>query len=142
MATESTKTRSKHIRLKNDHGKCQRLYDFLADGLEPLPVSTAFRHDLQLVAEELMANTFNHGYGNDPQACIDLELVIGEHKVGLTLTDSAFAYNPLNASSSDDIDDLSEGGMGLQLIKSLTDEQSYRRDNHQNVFTITKHYNK
>ena len=36
---------------------------------------------------------------------------------------------------------IGEGGMGIVLVKSLTDEQNYRRDGDHNVFTVTKNYN-
>ncbi|GAH14568.1 unnamed protein product, partial [marine sediment metagenome] len=36
---------------------------------------------------------------------------------------------------------LQPGRHGLIIIKSLTDEQHYSRNETQNVFSITKHYN-
>jgi len=141
MAADSNTKRSKHIQLSNTRGECQRLYDFLAEGLRQLPVTEEFRHDLKLVAEELLANIINHGYGNHSEAKIDVELATDEHRVHLTFIDSGTAFNPLHHNDAAQLNDFSEGGMGLGLVKSLTDEQSYRRDRNRNVLTVTKHYN-
>ena len=134
-------TKTSHIQLKNCSSECQRLYDFLADNLEPLPVSKAFRHDLKLVAEELLANIIRHGYDDEPEQVIDIELNVADDCVQLTFTDSGKVFNPMENEQPEVLNDLSEGGMGILLVKSLTDEQIYRRDGDQNVFTVTKNYN-
>ncbi len=128
--------------MNNKSGECMRLYAFLADSLEHLPVNKEFRHDLKLVSEELLANIINHGYEDNTEGHIDIELAADKHSVHMTFTDTARAFNPLEREQPDGINDLAEGGMGLLLVKSLTDEQHYRRDNNHNVLTVTKNYNK
>ena len=127
--------------MKNCSSECQRLYDFLADNLKPLPVSKEFRHDLKLVAEELLANIIKHGYDDEPEQVIDIELSVADERVQLTFSDSGKAFNPMKNGQPEPHNDLSEGGMGILLVKSLTDEQNYRRDGDHNVFTVTKNYN-
>lgn len=141
MSRDANITVSRHLKLGNTSGQCERLYDFLAEGLAQLPVTEAFRHDLKLVAEELLANIINHGYDKDSQGGIDIELVADAHSVRLTFSDAGSAFNPLESKAADAQDDLSEGGMGLRLVESLTDEQSYTRVGGRNVFTVIKHYN-
>jgi anti-sigma regulatory factor (Ser/Thr protein kinase) len=94
------------------------------------------------VSEELLANIINHGYEDNAEGYIDIELAADENSVQMTFTDTARAFNPLEREHPDVINDLAEGGMGLLLVKSLTDEQRYKRDNNQNVLTVTKNYNK
>jgi len=142
MEADGNTTWSKHIQLGNKTSECNRLFEFLADSLEPLPVTEEFKNDLKLVAEELLANIINHGHGNRTDTSIDVELAVDGSSVHITYTDSAMAYNPLEHKTPDVLNDLSEGGMGLMLVKSLTDEQHYRRDNNHNVLTVTKNYNK
>jgi anti-sigma regulatory factor (Ser/Thr protein kinase) len=142
MAVKGLVIKPRHIRLSNKSGECIRLYEFLADSLEHLPVNKEFRHDLKLVSEELLANIINHGYEANTEGIIDIELAADKHGVHITFTDTARAFNPLERERPDAINDLAEGGMGLLLVKSLTDEQFYKRDNNRNVFTVTKNYNK
>ena len=132
---------SRHIVLSNNSSECDNLYQFLADSLQQLPLTLEFRNDIKLVAEELLANIINHGYAKDAEENIDLELSVDSNSVHLTFTDSGEVFNPLENETPYLLNDLSEGGMGILLVKSLTDEQRYRRTNNQNVFTVTKHYN-
>jgi len=141
MAADVSTERSKHIQLSSNTNECQRLYDFLAQSLEQVPVTKEFRHDLKLVCEELFSNIINHSYEDDLEAQIDIELSVDEHSVRITFTDSGPAFNPLKREAPEDRGDLSEGGMGILLVKSLTDKQSYKRENKLNVFTVTKNYN-
>ena len=141
MENNENATWSKHIQLSNRTSECNRLFEFLADSLEQLPVTKEFRHDLKLVSEELLANIIKHGYDSHTVEFIDIELAVDGRSVRITFTDSAGAFNPLERASPDVLNDLSEGGMGILLVKSLTDEQHYKRDNNHNVFTVTKNYN-
>lgn len=142
MANNENATWSKHIQLSNKTSECNRLFEFLADSLEQLPVTKEFRHDLKLVSEELLANIIKHGYDSHTDGTIDIELAVDGSNVRMTFTDAAAAFNPLERTSPDVLNDLSEGGMGILLVKSLTDEQHYQRDHDHNVFTVTKNYNK
>ena len=141
MSRDANTALSRHLQLHCDSGQCERLYDFLAAALAQLPVTEAFRHDLKLVAEELLANIINHAYEDDAQGGIDIELIADAHAVRLTFSDAGKAFNPLHSTAPNAQGDLSEGGMGLLLVKSLTDEQSYNRVGGRNVFTVIKHYN-
>jgi len=142
MVNNENTTWSRHIQLGNRTSECTRLFEFLADSLEQLPVTKEFKHDLKLVSEELLANIINHGYDSHADGAIDIELAVDGSSVRMTFTDSARAFNPLERKPPDVLNDLSEGGMGILLVKSLTDDQYYKRDNDHNVFTVTKNYNK
>jgi anti-sigma regulatory factor (Ser/Thr protein kinase) len=141
MATSENTQWSKQIQLSNKTSECNRLFEFLANNLQQLPVTKEFRHDLKLVSEELLANIIKHGYDQHSDEKINIELAVDKNSVRLTFTDSARAFNPLERNNPEILKDLSEGGMGIMLVKSLTDEQSYNRDNNLNVFTVTKNYN-
>jgi len=141
MATDANTVSSRHIQLSNNSGECNRLYDFLDETLQQLPVTNEFRHDLKLVSEELLANIINHGYKKNATGTIDITISVDAQRARITFTDSGKAFNPLDNKDPDTLNNLSEGGMGLLLIRSLTDEQCYKRDNKLNVFTVTKNYN-
>ena len=141
MVPENETIAATHLQLTKNTGECQRLYDFLDNSLAGLPVTEAFKHDLRLAAEELLANIIEHGYANDNEITVDIDLTADERRVQLAFTDSGEAFNPLEHDNQKTKNDPSEGGVGLLLVKSLTDEQSYTRADGQNVFVIAKHYN-
>jgi anti-sigma regulatory factor (Ser/Thr protein kinase) len=134
-----------NIKLQGHSSECNRIFNFIQDSLGHAlfqgRVDEKFIHDLKLVTEEWFANIIKHGYADDEPGEIELELVAVKDGIRLTVTDSAPAYNPLEVDRNQRDQDFSEGGMGLILIKSLTDEQHYCRDGTHNVFNITKHYN-
>lgn len=134
-----------NIKVQAHSRECNRIFSFIQDSLEHAlirgRVDERFIHDLKLVTEEWFANIIKHGYADDEPGEIELELVAVKDGIHLTVTDSASAYNPLEVNREARNQDFSEGGMGLILIKSLTDEQHYSHDGTHNVFSITKHYN-
>ncbi len=142
MGVNANTSWSKHIKLNNKTSECSRLFEFLADSLEQVPVTKEFKHDLKLASEELLANIINHSYDSDADEAIDIELAVDGSCVRITFTDSAREFNPLKRKNPEVLNDLSEGGMGILLVKSLTDEQHYKRENNHNVFTVIKNYNK
>ena len=142
MVNNENATGKHKIQLLNRTSECSRLYTFLSDSLEQLPVTKEFRNDIKLVSEELLANIIRHGYDTDTEETIDIELVTDESGVSITFTDSAREFNPLQTRNPEVLNDLSEGGMGILLVKSLTDAQNYKRVNGHNVLTVTKNYNK
>ena len=53
MATNEDELLSRRLEVTGSSGECERLYTFLTDALQPLPVSSEFMHDIKLVCEEL-----------------------------------------------------------------------------------------
>ena len=131
----------RRIELRSRSDECNRLFEFLDENLGQLPVSREFRHDLKLACEELLANIINHGYNESTENTIGLELAAEDGTVRITFTDTGKAFNPLAREAPDTLNDLSEGGVGILLVRSLTDEQHYQRREGLNVLTVTKHYN-
>lgn len=134
-----------NIKVQAHSRECNRIFSFIQDSLEHAlirgRVDERFIHDLKLVTEEWFANIINHGYADNETGEIEIELVAVTDGIHLTVKDSAPPFNPLKNNRKQLVQDFSQGGMGLIIIKSLTDEQHYSRNETQNVFSITKHYN-
>ena len=97
--------------------------------------------DLHLATEETFINIVNYAYPPDETHKIIIEIWHSENSIDISFIDAGRAFNPLVDCTSDiETDDLSKGGMGIHLIKSLTDNQQYNRIDERNVFTVTKHY--
>ena len=134
-----------NIKLQSHSSEVNRLFSFIQESMGHAQIKgradDKFIHDLKLVTEEWFANIVNHGYADNEAGEIEVELVAVANGIRLTVVDSAPAYNPLeNIPGNQPDQDFSQGGMGLIIIKSLTDEQHYSRNEAQNVFSITKHY--
>ena len=134
-----------NIKLQSHSSEVNRLFNFIQESMGHALIQgradEKFIHDLKLVTEEWFANIINHGYADNETGEIEVELVAVTDGIRLTVIDSAPPYNPLENNRKQQDQDFSQGGMGLIIIKSLTDEQHYSRNETQNVFSITKHYN-
>lgn len=91
-------------------------------------------HHLELVVEELLSNTINHGFGGESDHLVRLDLTPAADALRLTYADSAppFATTNAPAPSSDQI-----GGRGLPLIRALTANIGYRRDGEWNISELS-----
>ncbi len=128
--------------LKHRSSDSSKLHDFLSDNirLDKIPAET--QHDLRLAIEEVFINIVNHADVTSQDNEIIIELSHTIHSIDITFKDTGKAFNPLcDHENCMHEKDHSEGGMGVHLIKSLTDHQEYKRIDQQNVFTVTKHYN-
>ena len=91
--------------------------------------------------EELVTNVAKYS-GLGESDSVGVSLVIDRDKLSLEVRDSGAAFDPLSegqrAELGADIDHARVGGLGVHLITQLTDTQSYRRDNNENILTVTR----
>ena len=135
------------ISLQNKKSECSKLSGFLAKYISTNSIPDVIHHDLRLAAEEAFVNIVNYAFANKKSHTITIEISSTSNTVSITFIDSGIEFNPLlppgiNSDENIDTDDFCEGGMGIHLIKSLTDQQQYNRIKQRNVFTLTKHYTK
>jgi anti-sigma regulatory factor (Ser/Thr protein kinase) len=103
-------------------------------------------HDLTLIAEEACVNVMHHAYPPGHAGSLALEVATrheGDRRtVVLTFEDQGRPFNPLDAAPPDTTgpaETRNVGGLGVHLIRQLSDRQHYRRDGEcANVFTIEK----
>ena len=142
MGANNPAPASQTLLIASTFSECQKLYDFLEDFTRSHNIPDETFQDLKLIAEEIVANIINHGYNKVPDHKIEIIISANSDNIEVSFIDAAAACNPLQtAKSNGNEKDLCQGGMGMQIIKSLTSTQSYKRINERNVLTITKHYN-
>lgn len=131
------------IALQNSLSETSRLSDFLASCAKKFQLPEETYNDLRLVLEEAFVNIVSYAFVENDTQTITIDISNAAGVISITLSDKGFAFDPL----SDPVDCLSsddhcEGGMGIHIIRSLTDHQQYQRVAQSNVFTVTKHYTK
>lgn len=122
---------------------CEKLADFLSRHIKSKNANGDIYNDLRLASEEIFANIVCYAHADNKPHPIYVELSQTENTISITFIDTGIAFNPLlDDNIKIDGKDYSEGGMGIQLIMSLTDKQEYNRIDDRNVFTVTKFYTK
>jgi anti-sigma regulatory factor (Ser/Thr protein kinase) len=66
----------------------------------------------------------------------------GKNGIIVELRDNGIAFDPLSRPEPDigvPVERRPIGGLGIMLIKKTMDELKYKRENNQNIFTMTKY---
>jgi len=111
------------------------LFKQLADFLQSAHLSALIK-PVNVVLEELFANSVTHG--NAEKVTIELSANLDELKI--RYEDDGKAFNPFTIAKPDlsaPIEKRSIGGLGIHLIKEMTDQQLYQRKNRCNRITLS-----
>lgn len=112
--------------------------------LEDERVSATIIHDLKVVLDELIANTFMHGCGEQQDGWLKVSLEHRDNYLSLIFEDKGEPFDPLQQESAEitgSLADRPNGGLGLLLVKSLTDVQQYHRAEDRNILVLGKNLN-
>jgi len=96
--------------------------------------------DLQLAVEEAITNVIKHGY-DGTSGTIAVRCTALDDEIAIEISDSAPAFDPLSVPEPDtsaDIDQRGIGGLGIFLIRRVTDSATYRYEQEKNILTLTK----
>lgn len=132
----------KEITITANIRKLQCVHDFIASTLSDLHIDKTTENNIMLCAEEVFVNICCYAYGDsEGDATVTAELADDGKELLLTFIDSGIPFDPISQDEVD-IDSLGEqreiGGLGIYLVKQLSDELSYRYGNGCNVLTVKK----
>ena len=133
----------KSITLKNDISEVSELNKFIDESCREEGLSAEFTNDLKLAIEEVVVNSINYGFDKEEKGEIIVSLKFQPEEVLVEIKDNAHAFDPTEVKGADTESSLDErkiGGLGLFLVKELTDSISYRRVADYNILSITKSY--
>lgn len=96
---------------------------------------------IELVAEEALVNVFVHGYASPGEGQVDVRCLGADNPtLTIEIRDKGIAFDPLSIADPDIESDIAKrkiGGMGVFLIRKMTDHVSYRRDADSNILTMS-----
>lgn len=104
-----------------------------------LALPKLLKDDVELCLNEVLANVLRHGRGasSDCEIVIQLEQLHGGVRV--IISDDTPMFDPLVREAPphpQSIMEATEGGYGIQLVRSLATHASYRWDNGRNVLSL------
>lgn len=133
------KPNERKIILKNELPAVTELREFVdrlcEEGLFPLETSMK----LQLVLEEAVVNIINYAYPDGTEGEIEVIIRIAGGKVNVILRDKGVEFDPTGAPEVDTSASAEEreiGGLGIFLIREMSEEVSYRREGDKNVMEL------
>ncbi len=123
------------IILKNDLAEIRKLEKAVSTFWEEndLPPGSIF--DVDLILEEIIVNTISYGFDDKKEHHIIVRFGLRDETLLLRVEDDARPFNPLESADPDiqeSIEDRPIGGLGIYLIRNLTDRLDYKRENGKN----------
>jgi anti-sigma regulatory factor (Ser/Thr protein kinase) len=94
-----------------------------------------------LAIEELVTNCIKYGYADSDEHVIDVDMQVTDGRLEVHVTDEGRAFNPLEVSAPDlslPLEERPIGGLGLHLLKTMSDAMTYERRDHLNFVTLVK----
>ncbi|MDQ8036068.1 MAG: SpoIIE family protein phosphatase [Pedobacter sp.] len=119
------------------------MFTWLASWCQDNEIPDEVLHDLKLVAEEVFVNIVHYsGLPRTAQLSMQLAQDLKRGVVGMEFIDAGKPWNPLIESPEpelgQDTEDADIGGLGVYLVRELTDDQGYRREFSDNRFCVVK----
>jgi len=116
--------------------------NFLESYCQLSQISEDVIHDLKLISEEILSNIINYGNCQIPE--IEVFLGHNDQDILFEVIDIGKPFNPLEDAKDPELglcaEDVAIGGLGVFLVRELSDYQSYQRDGEKNRFCILKKY--
>ena len=98
-------------------------------------------HDLNLALGEILTNIISYGYTDSGEHEITVRLSIEPGEMRVDVEDDGQPFNPLEAPEADTTNPLEEravGGLGVHLVRKLTDGLEYQRHEGKNSLVMKK----
>ncbi len=126
--------------LKVEFAEIVRAADFVDRYTAAHNINSLVSHRINVVLDDVLSNIISHGYDDTEGHHITLELDLGSDRLDVVVTDDGRAFDPLSQPAQDttaDLESMEIRGMGIEILRQLTDEVSYRRHADQNILTLS-----
>ncbi len=129
------------LSLRNDHAEMDRLLRSFETFAEENALPPGARSTFHMALDEMVSNTIKYGYDDDGEHQIDVLLSVRDGSIVAEIIDDGHEFDPLSRDEPDTslgIDERSIGGLGVHLVKEMTDEQVYSRRDGRNHLVLKK----
>jgi phosphoserine phosphatase RsbU/P len=134
-------TEDVEIKLRNKLSELASANQTLTEFGRQQGLSDSVLHDLKLALEEILTNIISYGYTDSEEHEISVRLSVELGEVRVHIEDDGQPYNPLEAPEADTTKPLEEravGGLGVHLVRKLTDGLEYQRHEGKNSLVMKK----
>ncbi|MCF8143744.1 MAG: ATP-binding protein [Deltaproteobacteria bacterium] len=119
----------------------KRLIQFVAGHAETAGFAIHRIKEIELAAEEVLVNIFNYAYP-DMAGDVSITCRAENGRLILEFSDTGVPFNILDVPAPDvtaDIHNRRVGGLGVFLVKEMSDEAWYRREGDRNILRLIFH---
>ena len=130
-----------NVVVANDISELDRLHQSVSQFCREHGLSSEIEGDLSLAIEEIVVNVIRYGHPEGGKHEIVVWLSLEQDCVIATVEDDGLPFNPLEAPEPDldsPIETRPIGGLGIHLVRNITDGLEYRRNEGRNRVVIRK----
>ena len=124
-----------------DLGEVARVQETFGEFAETHGVPAAVRRTMNVVLDELLANTVTYGLADKAGGTATIDVELHGDRLVVTLTDDGTPFDPFGRAAPDttlSVEDRPIGGLGIHLVRQLVDEVSYHRRGDRNIVVLVK----
>jgi sigma-B regulation protein RsbU (phosphoserine phosphatase) len=95
---------------------------------------------LGIIFDDLLSNTISYGFDDDAEHEIQIHIEYVDGRVVVKVSDDGIPFNPFDQIGPDttlSVEEREIGGLGILLVKEMTDSQAYQRLSNKNIVTFT-----
>ncbi|MFP4481202.1 MAG: ATP-binding protein [Thermovirgaceae bacterium] len=122
-----------------DREKIGEVTAFVATHAEEAAIDARRMPHLELALEEALVNICTYAY-KEPPRVVTVRILQDEKRFGVNLADEGIPFDPLEGVPKPDVDapleERSQGGLGVLLIRRVMDEVHYRREGGRNILSL------
>ena len=129
------------LTLSNDLGRIPRLNSFIDEVCEANGFDTPTTMQLNLAIEEAVVNVMNYAYPQGSKGDVTIEAKSDGKEMTFIITDTGKPFDPTAKPEVDitlSAEDRAIGGLGIHLIRQITDRINYERTDGHNILTLIK----
>lgn len=136
-----SEARTAVLRLQGDEARVGDALDAVRLFADAARLPRGLVQDVLVVVDEVVANVLRHGRFQGRQPEVEIRLAIQEGALELQFSDNASPFDPLSVADpalDRPVAARPSGGLGLFLVRSLTDSQRYVRQGGRNVLILRR----
>lgn len=129
------------LQIKNSFESVSSANETAARWLAEAGASAEIQYFANLAIEEFVTNSIKYGYDDSNEHFIEVQLSLGSGELVLVITDDGHAFNPLEAPEPQTnlaVDDRPIGGLGIYLVRKMSDQMEYAREDNKNRLRLRK----
>jgi len=132
----------KSLTVSSNLSEIDKVRAFLKINFKDIDISDEDYYVIELSLLEICINIIRYAYPLE-DGDISLKIWRQERQIHLEIMDKGLAFDP-RESKTPDLENIMnsgrKGGLGIFLTRKLMDGIEYRRENGQNILTLTKNY--
>ena len=129
------------LEFKNNIPDLSKGLDAALSWLTPFNLPPDASYVTILAIEELATHAINHGYPDNLEHIIHVEITVEKNQLVIQYLDDGVFFNPLDVQEPDTnhpIEDRPTEGLGILLLRKIADDMTYERKDGNNFVTVYK----